>query len=156
MAVPPDLSLTIEAKIVGRPKQGFSDWKLTLPSEIATDSKNWQLHHLLSWVVQQGVAAFQERQQNQTLTQLLTNSQIELLASSLGKVSMGGKQQQEASRPVVVDISEAIQTALQAFEDGIYFIFLDGQQLTDLAQPVSFKTEGSKLLFVRLVALAGG
>jgi hypothetical protein len=45
--------------------------------------------------------------------------------------------------------------ALQAFEDQLYFVFIDGVQQQHLDQPVRVQS-GSRVLFVRLVPLAGG
>jgi hypothetical protein len=54
-----------------------------------------------------------------------------------------------------VDDDVAVAVALQAFEDGLYFVFLDGQQQEDLDAEVRLRPD-STLTFIRLVALAGG
>ncbi|MFT3894152.1 MAG: hypothetical protein QM730_21180 [Anaerolineales bacterium] len=54
-----------------------------------------------------------------------------------------------------VNVDEAIGVALQAFEDGLYFVFVDDIQQTQLDSEVFLKTN-SKVLFLRLTALAGG
>jgi hypothetical protein len=48
-----------------------------------------------------------------------------------------------------------VRVALQAFEDQLYFVFIDGVQQQHLDQPVQVQS-GSRVLFVRLVPLAGG
>jgi hypothetical protein len=55
----------------------------------------------------------------------------------------------------IVDQNGSIKTALQAFEDGLYYVFLDNTQLEALDQDILVSNE-SRLLFVRLVALVGG
>ncbi|MEM8780128.1 MAG: hypothetical protein AAGF26_14900, partial [Cyanobacteria bacterium P01_G01_bin.49] len=67
-----------------------------------------------------------------------------------GKVDMGGKDYEQD-----VDIDGAIETALQAFEDGFYYVFIDDEQIETLDQLVVLK-ENSQLLFLRLVPLVGG
>ena len=54
-----------------------------------------------------------------------------------------------------VDENEAVKTALQAFEDGIYLVLVDGieQRSLDAVVPVSSE---SRVLFLRLSLLAGG
>jgi hypothetical protein len=44
---------------------------------------------------------------------------------------------------------------LQAFEDGLYFVFIDEVQQTNLDSEVFLKAN-SKVIFLRLTALVGG
>ena len=48
-----------------------------------------------------------------------------------GKVDPGGHDLKQA-----VDEETAVATALQAFEDGLYYVFIDGNQQTDLNSTV--------------------
>ncbi|MBR6158433.1 MAG: hypothetical protein IKQ27_15870, partial [Lachnospiraceae bacterium] len=52
------------------------------------------------------------------------------------------------------DLQQAIETALQAFEDGIYRVFLNEEELTALDQQITLNAEDT-LTFVRLTLLAG-
>ncbi len=54
-----------------------------------------------------------------------------------------------------VDVNEAIATALEAFEDGLYLVIVDGQEQRSLDGQV-FLNADSKIAFVRLTMLAGG
>ena len=54
-----------------------------------------------------------------------------------------------------VNVDEAIAVALQAFEDGLYFVFVDDVQQNQLDSEV-FLNVNSKVMFLRLTALAGG
>lgn len=54
-----------------------------------------------------------------------------------------------------VNVDEAVAVALQAFEDGLYFVFVDDAQQTNLDSEVFLKTD-SNVVFLRLTALAGG
>jgi hypothetical protein len=67
-----------------------------------------------------------------------------------GRVDAG-----ERNVPQSVDAEEAVAVALQAFEDGLYFVFIDGVQQTQLDSEVFLKSN-SKVLFLRLTALVGG
>jgi hypothetical protein len=57
--------------------------------------------------------------------------------------------------PTEVNEDAAVTTALQAFTDGLYFVFLDDVQQQDLDAEVLVRPE-SRLTFIRLVALPGG
>nr|RIY07901.1 hypothetical protein D3W47_08210 [Deinococcus sp. RM] len=58
-------------------------------------------------------------------------------------------------RAATVTPEDAARTALIAFRDGLYYVFLDDEQLTDLSAPVTLRPD-STLLLLRLTALAGG
>ncbi len=107
------------------------------------------LSELITEVVREEVEQFHGRQAENRLLRVLDPDQI---ASGVqkGKVSSGGS---DLDQPV--DETVAIATALQAFADGFYFVFVDGEQIDDLDQKVTVAPT-STLLFVRLVPLAGG
>ena len=54
-----------------------------------------------------------------------------------------------------VDPAAAVGVALQTFEDGVYFVFVDGNQYTQMDDVIYLKAD-SHVLFLRLVALVGG
>lgn len=139
------IMVNVEAKVFGKRKPLFTDWQpqLTLPMGETT------LQDLIAAVVTSEVAAFHERQEQRHLARVLTPAQINQGAAS-GKIDAGG--QDEAQ---IVAVEDAVAVALQGFADGLYFVFVDAQQITTLEQQVAVH-EGSHLLFVRLVALVGG
>jgi hypothetical protein len=59
------------------------------------------------------------------------------------------------NRSALVDVQGAVETALQAFKDGFYLVFIDDRQQEDLTAVVNLKTN-SELLFLRLIPLVGG
>lgn len=67
-----------------------------------------------------------------------------------GKVDPGERDLQQE-----VSVDQAIAVALQAFEDGLYFVFIDDVQQTQLDSEVFLKAD-SKVMFLRLTALGGG
>jgi hypothetical protein len=95
------------------------------------------------------VEAFQKRQGERRLARILSRVEIEQGAAQ-GKVDPGLRDLKQDVSP-----EAAVGTALQAFEDGVYFIFIDGVQQTRLDSEVFLKPE-SRVSFIRLVALAGG
>ncbi len=68
-----------------------------------------------------------------------------------GKISSGGEEFD--AQPV--DEETAVGAALQAFEDGLYFVVIDDVQCRDLEVRIVLKPE-SRVTFIRLTLLAGG
>ena len=95
------------------------------------------------------VRSFTERQTENRLLRILTPEQIAEGVES-GRIVPGGS---DLDQPV--DAAAAIAAALEAFRDGFYFVFVDGQQIEDLEQAITVAPI-STLLFIRLVPLAGG
>ncbi len=67
-----------------------------------------------------------------------------------GRVDFGGRNLHQR-----VDADQAVGTALEAFEDGLYFVVIDGRQYESLDEQVAVGAD-SRVTFLRLVPLAGG
>ena len=139
-------TLLVEAKLLGQRRPIFSDWRVDLPQD---GGDHLRLRVLITRVVQEEVAAFHLRQQERRLARLLTPAEVDA-GRVKGKIDPGERDLQQN-----VEAEAAVGTALQAFEDGLYYVFIDGVQQTGLDREVFLKPE-SKLTFLRLVALAGG
>lgn len=107
------------------------------------------LRELIERIVMLEVESFRQRQTSNLLMRALTEQQL-LQAAESGKISMGG-----ADSVQEVNTDEAITVALQAFEDGLYYAFYGEQQLERLTDVVQLELN-QELMFLRLVALAGG
>lgn len=136
--------MRIEAKVAGGRRTLFEPAEMDWP-----DSRTLTLRDLLTAVVTEEVADFRDRQAADRLVRVLTEEQ---LAEGVlrGKVASGGSDLDQE-----VDEAAAVHTALEAFEDGFYFVFVDDEQVTSLDAAVTINP-ASTLLFVRLVPLAGG
>jgi hypothetical protein len=141
--------ITVQGKALGRKQPLFADWVVPFPPDLHQGGDNLTLRDLISRIVRQEVALFQERQQERRLLHALTAKAI-AAGVVKGKVEMGGRNLQQA-----VDVEEAVSTALQAFEDGLYLVMLDGQEQRDLDREVYLQPD-SQVMFVRLTLLAGG
>jgi hypothetical protein len=139
-------TLLVEAKLVGQRRPIFSGWRIDLPERRGDHLK---LRDLITRVVLEEVEAFQKRQQERRLARVLSAAEIEA-GRIKGKIDSGERDLQQN-----VDPDVAVGTALQAFEDGLYYVFIDGDQQTDLDREVFLQPE-SQVTFLRLVALAGG
>jgi len=142
-------TLTIEGKVFGQKRPLFSDFTVPMPPEWESGSERLTLRGLITRIVQEEVRSFGERQEQRRLTQALSRADIER-GLMRGKVDMGGK-----GAVQTVDVEAAVGEALLAFEDGLYYVFVDEQQQTELDREVSVQP-GSHVMFLRLVALAGG
>lgn len=138
---------TISGKALGQRKPLFADYSVPLPK--SASEKGLTLRELLAHVVEAEVDAFRDRQAERRLLKALTAKQI-AVGVAAGKVEMGGSDLQQD-----VDAKQAISTAIQAFEDGLFLVVLDGEEQKELDRPVQL-TEESRVAFVRLAMLAGG
>jgi hypothetical protein len=140
--------LTLSARAVGRRKPLMPDWQVPWPPEEGAGDEPLTLRELITRVVLEEVNAFQKRQTERKLVRILTEKQLSE-GLEKGRVDSGGRDLGQK-----VDPEEAVATALQAFEDGIYLVFLDDDEQRELDKQVLLRPD-SKLTFVRLVMLAG-
>jgi hypothetical protein len=140
--------LTITGKALGRKKPLFADFSVPFPPDLG-DGGAVTLRDLISRVVRHEVEAFKQRQEDRKFVHALTARQIEEGAAR-GKVDMGGRDLKQQ-----VDPEDAVGTALEAFEDGLYLVVVDGAEQRSLDAQV-FLNPDSRVAFVRLVMLAGG
>ena len=95
------------------------------------------------------MAAFQQRQEARQRVRILTEREVEG-GLARGRVDMGGRNLHQEVNP-----EHAVGTALQAFEDGLYLVILDGEEQRELDKQIFLRAD-SHLVFLRLVMLAGG
>ena len=132
---------------MGKTRPMFTDWELTLPEAVETTELT--LRSLLTHLVHAEVSAFATRQSQRRLLRILSPEQIQL-GLVQGKVESGGSELDQK-----VEMDNAVEVALQAFEDGLYFVFIDDEQIESL-DAIAPLTPHSQMLFLRLVPLVGG
>jgi len=120
-----------------------------IPPSIGAGGDRLTLRILLTQIVLAEVAAFHTRQEQRRLTKVLSRAEIEQKVL-LGRVDMGGEDLNQE-----VDPQAAVANALQAFEDRIYFVFIDDVQQHKLDSEVMVNPD-SEMMFLRLVPLVGG
>ena len=143
------VSVVVEGKVVGQKRPLFTDWRVNLPPLDENRGDHLKLRDLISSIVIREVEAFRLRQEERKLARVMSRQQIEQGVSG-GKVDPGERYLQQEVNP-----DEATAVALQAFEDGWYFVFVDDVQQTHLDNEVFLKVN-SRVMFLRLTALAGG
>lgn len=134
----------MQAKIVGRRGPALAPLELDLKSELNT------VRDLLVTIVRQQVEVFGVRKQDAKFLRVLTERDIDD-GQVAGKI-LSRDQEPDARRP---DVAQSIEAAITAFEDGLYYIFVNDAQVEKLEQPVEPR-EVKDVLFVRLTPLAGG
>jgi hypothetical protein len=142
-------TITVKGKVVGRSRPPFADWSIPFPPDLRESGDSITLRDLITRIVLHEVEAFRARQEERRLTHIISRAEIER-GVAVGKIDMGGRDLQQE-----VDPQQAVGAALLAFEDGLYFVFLDGAQQKSLEQTV-FVRPDSQVTFVRLVPLVGG
>lgn len=141
--------ITISGKTIGKKQPLFADWSIPFPPDLDEGGDRLTLRDLITRVVRGEVEAFRQRQQERQLVRALTASQVDEGVRK-GKVDMGGRTLKQP-----VDEEDAVAVALQAFEDGLYLVILDGEEQSELDREVNLQPD-SRVTFVRLVMLAGG
>lgn len=106
------------------------------------------VRELLTETVRINVAEFQKRQESAELLKILSGEEIESKKTT-GKIGFGRIYGGRSPK-----LEAAVQTALEAFEDGLICVFVDGEQKEHLEDALALK-EGSEITFVRLTMLAG-
>lgn len=112
------------------------------------------VQNLIVELTKQGVAAYNAREDKGQIIPHLTKQEIVERASA-GKVAFGLRGGSAA------DPEAAVKNALQCFEDGIFRVFADDEELETLEQEIPWKPEDADgnekivFTFVRLTMLTG-
>lgn len=141
--------LTVSAKTLGSKRPLFADWSVTPPPRPSgSGDGGFTLRDLIGHVVRAEVEAFRTRQDIRRFDRVLSPAEIDA-GKAAGRISPEGRGITQN-----VDPEQAVGVALQAFEDGIYLVVIDGIEHRDLDAQI-YLTDDSRVVFVRLVFLAG-
>ncbi len=143
------VAVRVSARVTGHRRHAVREHHLLLglpPGRVTA-------RQLIEAAVTAEVAAYEARAEEASLVGVLTQKS---LADGLarGAVRPGGRPE-EAGEHAAVDVAAAVDAALLAFGDGFFKVFVGDSELTDNSSPVSL-ADGTALLFLRLVPLAGG
>lgn len=137
----------IHGKSLGQKRPLFADFSVPLHSG---SGESVVLRELIAGIVRDQVSQFEDRQAQRQFLRVLTERDV---AEGLehGKITSG-----QTDVPLqTVDVEAAIETALMAFQDGLYLVVIDEEQMKSLDERVAIQ-HGSHISFVRLTLLAGG
>jgi hypothetical protein len=133
-------ALTIQLKRLGKKK--VKQFPLTLETTPKT------LKELLEACVKNQVDAFNKKREEVNVVGFLSPTEIQEQAES-GKVDFGDL----ANKDLAV-VQEAIDNVMVAFKDGLFVVFVDGDEITTLEAPLTL-TEESVIAFIRMTFLVG-
>jgi len=150
-----DGTMIVSGKQAGKKKALFEDFSVPVPPGVegrdGGGGGGLTLRELITRIVVGEVEAFRNRQEKRRLTRVLSEREVAEGAEK-GKIDSGGADERVLAQKV--NEEEAIGTALQAFEYGLYLVIIDGVEQRDLEARV-YVRPGSRITFVRLVFLAG-
>lgn len=138
------MSFTIQVKMKRLGKQNRAD---ITPVTFELDGKPQTVRELLVSLTRLGVRQYNERRDEGQILAYLTQEEIASQASR-GKISSGLR----GGADTVEDA--AVENTLQCFEDGIYRVFADEEELTALSDEIPWK-DGIVFTFIRLTMLSG-
>lgn len=150
------MAIIVSGRALGSRRPLFADWSIPLPPDDFGGGGGLTLRDLIARIVRAEVEAFVARQEARRLDRVLSREDIDRGVAA-GRVSPEGRDAggiHGASQARSPDVEDAIGTALQAFEDGLYLVIIDGQERRDLDEQVFVKPD-SRVTFLRLVFLAG-
>ena len=133
-------TITIKLKRLG--KKRVKLFEFTLNAQVET------LKALITQTVINEVTRFNEKQENPLIVPFLTAKEIKI-EEKQGKVSFGDRQNR-----IKADKDDAIENAILAFEDGIFVVFIDDEEIKALDTKIEV-TEKSEIVFMRLTFLTG-
>jgi hypothetical protein len=151
------VAVRVSATVTGHRRRGVREHDLVLalpPGEVTA-------RQLIEAAVVAEFTAFQARAEEASLVRVLTKKSLDADLAH-GAVRTGGPRDgvglasvpPGGGEPGRVPLADAVDAALLAFCDGIFKVFVGERELTDnAALPVA---DGTALLFLRLVPLAGG
>ena len=139
-------TIALSVKMLGKRRAAIESLPLHLPFAAGVEIT---LSRLLEQVVENQVKTFNERVDGKGVLNYLSPQEVEAAAQH-GKVDFG-----EIHNSEKADLNKAITHALQAYQDGVYLVVIDGEKMEHLNDPLQLK-ENMEVMFIRLVALAGG
>jgi hypothetical protein len=138
------MQIIIKAKQAGRKHALIENRAI----EIENIDNNPTLAELLKAVVKQQVEEYNSKTAEKTLLPFLSKDEISNQIET-GKVGFGTIYSENKA-----DLEKAQETALQAFEDGMFAVFADENEVQKLDETVGF-TDETVFTFIRLTFLAG-
>ena len=138
------VAVSVRAKVTGQRGSSVGDH----PVELQLAPGPVTASQLITAAVVAEVVAHEARADEATVVRVLTGTALS------ADLTRGAVRTGEVERPPEVDVDAAVATALLAFEDGIFKVFVGEREL--LADGTADLADGAQVLFLRLVPLAGG
>ena len=136
------MKIFVNVKQFGKIKNKIVKKKYEISEKITT------VKELLTEFVTINVNEFNNGFTENDIVPYLTDEKINDL-SDAGKISFGVDYNEQKQ-----DLEKAIENALQSYEDGIYRVFVNDEEMGEIDCEINLK-ENDELTFVRLTMLAG-
>lgn len=136
------MKIFVNVKQLGKRRNAVED------KEVLLDAVPGTVAELIVAIVIRQVEEYNERLEQNDLLKYLTDEEIKDRATT-GKVSF-----EFNYNGLPADAEKAVRNALQSFEDGIFRVFLNEEELESPDQIIDLEEE-DKLTFIRLTMLAG-
>lgn len=141
------MEIKVTVKQLGKKHPVLSEQKI----EIIYDHSDIILEHLLKLIVQQQVEEFNAKSfelEDEDYTKIPADNYLNILTDT-GKVGFGSIYNLKKA-----DVYKAQENAIQAFEDGMFAVFYNDEQLGQLNQSIDLSLQHT-FTFIRLTFLAG-
>lgn len=138
------MQIIVKVKQSGRKHALIENKKI----EIENIGENPVLSDLIKAIVRQQVEEFNAKPFEKNLLPFLSKDEIAQKAVD-GKVGFGSLYNEQKT-----DVEKAQETALLAFEDGIFSVFANDEEVKKLDEKISIEAE-TVFTFIRLTFLAG-
>lgn len=141
------MEIHITVKQLGKKHPLLEEQKL----EIAYNESNISLENLLKVIVQQQVETFNAKsfeEEDVDEFKIPQDNYLNILTDT-GKIGFGSIYNQKRA-----DLQKAKENVVQAFEDGMFAVFYNDEQLENLTQIIDLSLQHN-FIFIRLTFLAG-
>lgn len=141
------MEIKVTVKQLGKKHPVLSEQKI----EIAYEDITITLENLLKLIVRQQVEAFNAQSfelEDQDYTKIPVENYLNILTDT-GKVGFGSIYNEKKA-----NIQKAQENAILAFEDGMFAVFYNDEQLENLTQTIDLSLQHT-FAFIRLTFLAG-
>lgn len=141
------MEIKVILKQLGKKHPVLAEQKL----DIDYNDVNISLEALLKLVVQQQVETFNAKSfelEHEDYAKIPTENYLNILTDT-GKIGFGSIYNEKKA-----DLQKAQENALQAFEDSMFAVFYNDEQLEDLSQNINLNLHHT-FTFIRLTFLAG-
>ncbi|MBQ0152723.1 MAG: hypothetical protein KBS61_07520 [Chryseobacterium sp.] len=141
------MEIKVVVKQLGKKHPILSEQKI----EIEYQDSNITLEHLLKAIVKQQVETFNAKSfelEDEDLIKLPIDNYLNILTDT-GKIGFGSIYNQKKA-----DLQKAQENAILAFEDGLFAVFCNQEQIKHLADTIDLSLDPT-FTFIRLTFLAG-
>jgi len=134
--------ITITGRLIGMQKPLFEPWSIAIEPYL-DGNDDWTLSELIEMVILEASTVFKDPPHDPAFLQSV-NALLAIQTTDAASAIPTDQASMESQ------VGEAIGNALQAFEDDVYLVVLDSEDVMDLEDEIELRPD-SQVTFVRLV-----